>query len=262
MADHSINVPQFRGNSLGELLVQNTGSESLDRNSEFEDEDLVDEENGGEDDDDDDDENLEEEDEAIANANLHETYADKLNKVELEGLSDIGSLALWKLSSHKPGCGLHQLRDDNPETFWQSDGAQPHHITIHFNKRVQIEQVAIFTYYPFDESYTPSKIKVMAGSGLHDIKEVTAIEVNQPSGWCNISFENSRHDGVLKTIFLKIIIEANHHNGKDTHVRALKVFTLAYAKSNFKKLETDDLKKMSSSIDFSSIKFISESTIR
>ena len=32
---------------------------------------------------------------------------------------EIGDLAVWSLSTAKPGNGLEQLRDDNTDTYWQ-----------------------------------------------------------------------------------------------------------------------------------------------
>ena len=43
---------------------------------------------------------------------------------------EIGELAVWTLSSAKPGNGVDQLRDNSVSTFWQSDGVQPHYINI------------------------------------------------------------------------------------------------------------------------------------
>lgn len=34
-------------------------------------------------------------------------------------LQEIGSQAVWSLSSAKPGFGIEQLRDNNLETYWQ-----------------------------------------------------------------------------------------------------------------------------------------------
>ena len=51
--------------------------------------------------------------------------------------TEIGEQAVWTLSSSKPGNGIDQLRDDNNNTFWQSDGSQPHTITIQFMKKVR-----------------------------------------------------------------------------------------------------------------------------
>jgi hypothetical protein len=32
---------------------------------------------------------------------------------------EIGDLAVWSLSTAKPGNGVEQLRDDNTDTYWQ-----------------------------------------------------------------------------------------------------------------------------------------------
>lgn len=34
---------------------------------------------------------------------------------------EIGVMAVWSLSSAKPGFGVEQLRDDNIDTYWQYD---------------------------------------------------------------------------------------------------------------------------------------------
>ena len=48
---------------------------------------------------------------------------------------EIGQMGVWSLSTAKPGNGVEQLRDDNIETYWQSDGPQPHLINIQFHKK-------------------------------------------------------------------------------------------------------------------------------
>ena len=47
---------------------------------------------------------------------------------------EIGEQAIWSLSSCKPGFGIDQLRDNNFDTYWQSDGPQPHLISIQFRQ--------------------------------------------------------------------------------------------------------------------------------
>lgn len=39
---------------------------------------------------------------------------------------------LWKTRVLCAGFGVDQLRDDNLETYWQSDGSQPHLVNIQF----------------------------------------------------------------------------------------------------------------------------------
>ena len=50
---------------------------------------------------------------------------------------EIGALAVWSVTSAKPGNGVELLRDDNLDTYWQSDGAQPHLVNIQFQRKVR-----------------------------------------------------------------------------------------------------------------------------
>ena len=90
---------------------------------------------------------------------------------------------MWSLSSAKPGNGVAQIRDDNVETYWQSDGGQRHLINIQFHKKMTISKVAFYLDYGLDESYTPKKIVMRAGSTFHDLEEVQAITLHEPIGW-------------------------------------------------------------------------------
>ncbi len=51
-------------------------------------------------------------------------------------LSEIGQQAIWSVTSAKPGNGVDMLRDNKEDTYWQSDGAQPHLINIQFQRKV------------------------------------------------------------------------------------------------------------------------------
>ncbi len=62
------------------------------------------------------------------------------------------------------------LRDGKTDTYWQSDGVNPHYITIQFPKRVHILELRIYIDIKQDESYTPNKITIKAGNGLHDLQ--------------------------------------------------------------------------------------------
>ena len=50
-------------------------------------------------------------------------YSKGLQELEELQLFDLSPLATWKLSSWKQGFGLKQLRDDSPDSYWQSDGS-------------------------------------------------------------------------------------------------------------------------------------------
>ncbi|RLV92531.1 Anaphase-promoting complex subunit 10 [Spathaspora sp. JA1] len=157
-------------------------------------------------------------------------YMKGLEELESLQLFDLSPLANWKLSSYKPGFGLSQLRDDSPDTYWQSDGSNQgtntgnnfHSITIQFSKKVSLERISLFTNYSLDESYTPCKIKIMAGN--YDLIDVCTVNFNQPIGWSHIIFNGIRSDGVLKCFNVKLIILANHQEGKDSHIRAIRCF--------------------------------------
>ncbi|WVQ81231.1 hypothetical protein IAT38_003353 [Cryptococcus sp. DSM 104549] len=144
---------------------------------------------------------------------------------------ELSHLAQWSASSHKYGFGVENLRDGNDGTFWQSEGPQPHMIDLSFPKRVHISSIALHMSHPRDDSYTPSRIGVRAGTGVHDLQEARYIEFNKPDGWTFIPLRpEATKDGGEKEgppipcYHLRITIFANHLNGKDTHIRGLRVY--------------------------------------
>jgi anaphase-promoting complex subunit 10 len=54
-------------------------------------------------------------------------------------LREVGDQAVWSLSTAKPGNGVEQLRDSSTDTYWQSDGPQPHLVNIQFHKNMGVE---------------------------------------------------------------------------------------------------------------------------
>ncbi|XP_063757237.1 anaphase-promoting complex subunit 10-like isoform X1 [Eleginops maclovinus] len=169
---------------------------------------------------------------------------------------EIGSQAVWSLSSCKPGFGVDQLRDDNLETYWQSDGSQPHLVNIQFRRRTTVKLLCIYADYKSDESYTPSKISVRVGNNFHNLQEIRVTTLNshsitssvmnnqcltpppplcpsslqqlemvEPSGWIHITLMNQRTNDPISTFMIQIAVLANHQNGRDTHMRQIKVYT-------------------------------------
>ncbi|KAL6070851.1 Anaphase-promoting complex subunit 10, variant 2 [Balamuthia mandrillaris] len=103
------------------------------------------------------------------------------------GLVEVGEDAVWSLSSAKPGFGVTQLRDNNVETYWQSDGGQPHTITMQWQRRRCVEQISFYVNYTMDESYTPHTLSIRVGTTFHDLREIKVIELEgEPSGWINV----------------------------------------------------------------------------
>ncbi|VDP87185.1 unnamed protein product [Echinostoma caproni] len=81
-----------------------------------------------------------------------------VTKDERDGkVRDVCRKAIWSLSSCKPGHGIEQLMDGSTDTFWQSDGPQPHCVTIQFPQKTTLVRLCLYTDYKADESYTPSR---------------------------------------------------------------------------------------------------------
>ncbi|CAG8474703.1 6119_t:CDS:2 [Ambispora gerdemannii] len=145
-----------------------------------------------------------------------------------EELREIGSMATWSLSSWKPGNGVENLRDENNMTYWQSDGTQPHLINIQFPKKVYVTQISLYVDYKNDESYTPNKITIKAGTTFSDLQDLRTVELSEPSNWVDIQLSGdlllSRRSRPVGAYLFQVMIKSNHQNGKDTHIRQVKVF--------------------------------------
>ncbi len=145
---------------------------------------------------------------------------------------EVGDQAVWSLSTAKPGNGVDQLRDDNSDTYWQSDGPQPHLVNIQFHSKMRLHEIRIYTDFKLDESYTPSKISIRAGTTFHDLQEIHVQELNEPSGWVTIlpppdaeGAPDAIGPAMRSTYFVQVAVLANHQNGRDTHIRQIKIFT-------------------------------------
>ena len=75
----------------------------------------------------------------------------------------------WTDAEHTTtNTGVEQIRDDNADTYWQSDGAQPHLINVQFHKKMTVLEVALYLDYALDESYTPKKVGAWVGGRTVD----------------------------------------------------------------------------------------------
>mmetsp|Transcript_35385 Transcript_35385/g.78556 ORF Transcript_35385/g.78556 Transcript_35385/m.78556 type:complete len:204 (+) Transcript_35385:167-778(+) len=164
------------------------------------------------------------------------------NNQEDKNLREVGHLAVWSVTSAKPGNGVELLRDGRTDTFWQSDGSQPHLINIQFQKKTFLSELHMYLDYKLDESYTPSKISIRAGTGCHDLKEIRLVELEEPSGWVVVPLRPAEAEGAvhppgdssaasndptqtLKAFFLQVAVLTNHQNGRDTHVREIRIYS-------------------------------------
>ncbi|KAH8847594.1 hypothetical protein MCOR27_004477 [Pyricularia oryzae] len=145
------------------------------------------------------------------------------------GLKEINNLAHFSVSSHKPGNGVAELLGDDLDKYWQSDGQQPHLLTMHFLRRVEIRAIRFYVDYLQDESYTPTHILWYAGTGHHDLMQFGEQGLVDPRGWQEIKIEGcgGGHDGNSLCCFIvQMHVKENHQNGKDTHIRGIKIYAL------------------------------------
>lgn len=144
-------------------------------------------------------------------------------KGEKEGkLREVGGQAVWSLSSCKPGFGVEQLRDGSLETYWQSDGPQPHMVNIQFRRKMTIHDICIYADFKADESYTPNRLSIRAGNNVNELTEMELVELNEPCGWVVIPLRDM-NDKPVRTFMIQIAILSNHQNGRDTHMRHIKI---------------------------------------
>jgi anaphase-promoting complex subunit 10 len=109
-----------------------------------------------------------------------------------EPMRDLSALAVWSVSTAKPGNGVEQLLDPSHDTYWQSDGPQPHSISAQFSSKLKLSEVRLRLSFANDESYTPAIISVRVGSSFHDLRLVRRNkELSKPSGWVRIPLGRS-----------------------------------------------------------------------
>ncbi|KAJ2547880.1 hypothetical protein EV175_005047 [Coemansia sp. RSA 1933] len=139
---------------------------------------------------------------------------------KLPNISDRGT---WAVSTTKHGFGIENLHDGNTETFWQSDGQQPHRISVQFPVRAQIHAISLYLDTEKDESYTPCKVSIYAGTSQHDMQMVKdEMFATEPKGWVN--FKLTDIDGpVLMAHFVLIELPYNYDNGRDVRVRLARI---------------------------------------
>ena len=82
------------------------------------------------------------------------------------------------------------------DEYWQSDGTQPHVISIQFRRRTALSELAFYVDHTADESYTPKTVSLRAGSLHHDLEELRRFELPGapgpgPVGWVRVPLGES-----------------------------------------------------------------------
>lgn len=94
---------------------------------------------------------------------------------------------------------------------------------------MEIRVIRFYVDYNQDESYTPTHIVFFAGTGHHDLIQFAEVPLTNPVGWQDVPISNcgGGADGhSLCCWTVQMHIKENHQNGKDTHIRGIKIYAL------------------------------------
>lgn len=75
--------------------------------------------------------------------------------------------------------------------------------------------------YPLASSFFP-RISLRAGTHFNDLIEVDQIELSEPVGWVCVPMKDI-NDKPIRTFMVQIAVLSNHQNGRDTHLRRIKI---------------------------------------
>ncbi|KAJ1478240.1 anaphase-promoting complex, subunit 10-domain-containing protein [Baffinella frigidus] len=65
------------------------------------------------------------------------------------------------------------------------------HADAEARRSVSVKEIAIYCDFKHDESYTPSKISIRAGTHFHDLQEVKEVTLDEPTGWLSVRTSKS-----------------------------------------------------------------------
>ena len=144
----------------------------------------------------------------------------------VEKYTEVGDTCTYLASSSKVGCGVKNLRDRNPQTFWQSNGEIPHVITLRFPGLTSLSFISICVEYQLDESYTPSEIVVSAGTNFYDISVIKKVDIPRSDGWVDVALADPLDATLPLTAgIVQLAVTENHQDGNDSHIRGLEVWS-------------------------------------
>ena len=99
-----------------------------------------------------------------------------------------------------------------------------------FRRKTTVQSVAVYTDYKLDESYTPTRISIRVGTNFNDLQEIEVVELQEPTGWVEIPLKDM-NEKLVRTFLLQVAVIQNHQQGRDTHLRQVKVFSPVVTKS-------------------------------
>lgn len=72
----------------------------------------------------------------------------------------------------------------------------------------------------------PCRISIRVGNHVGDLIELTEVELHEPMGWTSLPLKWP--NGAPVSLFtMQLCVLANHQNGRDTHLRGIRLFSPA-----------------------------------
>ena len=60
------------------------------------------------------------------------------------------------------------------------------------------------------------------GTNFNDLQEIEVVDLNEPAGWVFVPLKDL-NDRLVRTFMVQIAVIANHQQGRDTHLRQIKI---------------------------------------
>lgn len=145
-------------------------------------------------------------------------------------LEILGESAVWYASTWRVENGVQYLRDNRADTYWQSDCSREtgliQYITVHLGRPTPISRVSLFLDYSVDETYTPEVITIQAGHTIESMYDtrIKRLTLVKPQGWTHLELRGMHEQEPLIATTLRLYILKNHMQGKDSHIRQMRVF--------------------------------------
>lgn len=95
-------------------------------------------------------------------------------------------------------------------------------------------------------------VQVKIGLHVFYCQEIMQIELDEPQGWISIPLTSEKSGDCMKALLLQIAVLTNHQNGRDTHVRQIRLYGP----------RTDPIKALGYGVDITSAEILRYAYIR
>lgn len=75
------------------------------------------------------------------------------------------------------------------------------------------------------------RISIRAGNHFNDLTEVEQVEMSEPVGWVCVPLKDV-NDKPIRTFMIQVTVLSNHQNGRDTHIRRIKIRSPTHCSDN------------------------------